>query len=75
MTIYEVFKNGRKKPVDVVENYKSDLAKWGRRVANHNALLTLRHMAGLEAPLPTCKEAIADLRSPGRLNLSELAAE
>lgn len=75
MTIYEIFKNGRKMPVDVVENYKSDLKKWGRRTANHNALLTLRHIAGLEPPLPSAKEALVDLRSEGRLNRSELCAE
>jgi hypothetical protein len=54
----EVYGDGTVRPLDVVENYRLDVAQWGRRTANANALYLLRVLTDLEEPPDTTlKEA------------------
>lgn len=53
MTLYEVFPNGEKAPLDLVENYKRDCEQWNRKTADANLIMAVRILAGLEKDVYT----------------------
>lgn len=69
--LYEVFPSGEKTPVDLVENYRQDVKKWGRGTAASNLVMAARIIAGYETDVHTnLSEALQDAQTlpPNRLS-------